>query len=529
MKHPFESFLETFIPQVAAKSKQLNQAVWILETTGSIDAADLKASLNIELRLLFSCRQTYEKLLLWNEDLKLEDPLLKRQLNILIRTFTQNMLPPHLIAEISQKEAALCYTYTNFRPFIDGKPLSENEIKEVLKQEEEVEKRKKAWEASKEIGEVLAPQILELVRLRNQAAQSLGYSDYFQMELALQEVDPMWLSKTFEAFYRQTEKGYAETVERIEAEQCSRFKVNKEELGPWAWSDPFAQEDPIGTHLLDELVSRVDICEASKQFYLEMGCDVSPIFQKSDMYERAGKNQHAFCLHLDRSGDIRTLNNVKPTLKWLEVVLHEYGHAIYDLGYASNLPWLLKEPPHMILTEAMALLAGRQAYLSKSLTRLVGLSSENILTRKAEESLRRRQQIFSRWVLVMTAFEQELYKDPAQDLNVLWWKLVEKYQKIQAPKNRYSKCDWAAKYHIGLAPAYYYSYLLGEMFASALEETLEKETGSKALATKKAGRLLNEKLFSPGSSMNWTTLVKYVSGHPLTPEAWVKQFCESQT
>ena len=113
-----------------------------------------------------------------------------------------------------------------------------------------------------------------------------------------------------------------------------------------------------------------------------MGVDVSPILAKSDMYERPGKNQHAFCIHLDRTGDVRTLNNVKASIKWLETVLHELGHAIYELGFDEKLPWLLREPPHMIPTEAMALIAGRQAYRYDALARLIGSSPEKEALRK---------------------------------------------------------------------------------------------------------------------------------------------------
>src|SRR3989344_7350369 len=51
MSHPFERFLSDFVPQVAQKSTQLNKAVWLLEITGSTDAADLKADLDTELRI----------------------------------------------------------------------------------------------------------------------------------------------------------------------------------------------------------------------------------------------------------------------------------------------------------------------------------------------------------------------------------------------------------------------------------------------------------------------------------------------
>ncbi|MBU6384093.1 MAG: M2 family metallopeptidase [Verrucomicrobia bacterium] len=515
----FEEFLKDFVPQVARKTTQLNKAYWILETTGSSDAADLKAELDTELRFLFHDAKVYQQLLAWAKEP--HEALAKRQLDVLIRAFKQNQVPKNLLEEMSQKEALLGQSYANFRPEMDGRKWSENEIREILKNENDPKKRQQAWEASKQIGDRLAPQILALVRLRNQAAQTLGYRDYFQMQLDLQEVDAKWLLKTLDDLAQKSDAAYTQVLKKIEAEQAKRFHT--QELGPWAWSDPFGQEDPLDARELDELTQDVDIPRVSESFYQKMGIDVKPILAKSDMFERPGKNQHAFCMHLDRCGDVRTLNNVTPSIRWLETVLHELGHAIYELGLNQQLPWLLREPPHMIPTEAMALIAGRQAYRSSALAELIGPQKE-ALRKKADESLRRRQLIFSRWVLVMTAFESELYRDPSQDLNRLWWQLVAKYQKITPPKNREKKCDWAAKYHIGLAPVYYFSYLLGEMFASAIQEALVKETGSTSLATPQAGRFLNQKLFDPGNRMPWNELVRHVTGALLTPDAWVKEF-----
>jgi len=45
----------------------------------------------------------------------------------------------------------------------------------------------------------------------------------------------------------------------------------------------------------------------------------------------------------------------------------------------------------------------------------------------------------------MTEFERKLYENPDQDLNNLWWSIVEKYQHIKKPAN-WNNPDWAAKY-----------------------------------------------------------------------------------
>ena len=49
---------------------------------------------------------------------------------------------------------------------------------------------------------------------------------------------------------------------------------------------------------------------------------------------------------------------------------------------------------------------------------------------------RNRLLVFSRYCQVMFRFERELYRNPDQDLNRLWWDLVEKYQEIKRPEGR---------------------------------------------------------------------------------------------
>ncbi len=87
-----------------------------------------------------------------------------------------------------------------------------------------------------------------------------------------------------------------------------------------------------------------------------MGFDIDTLIKNSDLYEREGKNQHAFCISIDRKKDVRTLNNIKPNVQWMDTLLHEFGHAVYDLSIDQKLPWLLRSYPHFFATEAIALL-----------------------------------------------------------------------------------------------------------------------------------------------------------------------------
>jgi peptidyl-dipeptidase A len=521
----FEPFLDSFIPPIEEKAKQVQQASWILETTGSQDAADLLASLKVEYQKYFSDPKIYQQLLVWQKN-QTGDPILQRQLDLLVMRFKENMIPESLCKKIANKESELAHLYANFRPVIDDKPLTENKIRQILKEEKDVDFRKKIWEGSKEIGNKLAPSIVEVVELRNEAARHMGYENYFYMQLDLQEVDPKWLFSFLGKVEKNSQKAYDALMVSMEQKLQERFGIEKEELFPWVWSDPFCQEDPLYTKALDGLVEKEDLLSIAKNFYAPLGLDVQSILKRSDLYERENKNQHAFCTHIDRKGDVRTLNNLVSSLRWMDTLLHELGHAVYDQEMDYSLPWLLREPPHMITTEAMALFTGGQAYSQDFLKKFLQNSSgKEAAMKEAEESRKRQQLIFSRWVMVMTYFEEALYKNPRQDLQKLWWEMVARYQKVAIPPHREDKQDWAAKYHIGLAPVYYYSYLLGEIFASSLKSLLKKESKN-SLWTETSGKLLKERLFQPGNRYRWDTLIERVLGHPFTEEDWQKEFVQ---
>ena len=101
---------------------------------------------------------------------------------------------------------------------------------------------------------------------------------------------------------------------------------------------------------------------------------------------------------------------------------------------------------------------------------MAGISEEekSKIAENCYKTLRLDQLVFSRWVQVVYRFEKSMYENPDQDLNKLWWDLVEKYQMLKRPEGR-NKPDYASKIHIALYPVYYHNYQLGELTASQLQ------------------------------------------------------------
>jgi peptidyl-dipeptidase A len=142
------------------------------------------------------------------------------------------------------------------------------------------------------------------------------------------------------------------------------------------------------------------------------------------------------------------------------------------------------------------------------------------------------QLVFSRWSQVMYRFEKGLYSNPDQDLNKLWWDLVEKYQMVKRPEGRNAP-DWASKIHIATSPCYYHNYLLGEMLASQLyyyiTEKILKSTDFKNQSfygKPEVGKYLIDKIFKPGNKYYWNDMIEKATGEKLTAKYYAKQFTE---
>ena len=145
---------------------------------------------------------------------------------------------------------------------------------------------------------------------------------------------------------------------------------------------------------------------------------------------------------------------------------------------------------------------------------------------------RHRLLIFSRWCQVMLRFEQQMYANPGQNLNDLWWRLVERYQLVKRPAGRDAP-DYAAKIHVVSAPAYYHNYMMGQLFACQVHATIARDVlknkdvnNAVYTADKRVGKYMNEKVFAPGATLSWNELTKFATGEELNAKAFAEEFGE---
>jgi peptidyl-dipeptidase A len=245
---------------------------------------------------------------------------------------------------------------------------------------------------------------------------------------------------------------------------------------------------------------------------------------KSDLYGRVGKNQHAFCLSVGREYpyDVRVLANLRPDSYWINTMLHEFGHAVYDRYINPKLPYFLRTVAHTCTTEAIALMMGSLSEEPSWLEMIAKVPREELEVEKLAARRRADGLVFTRWALVVFNFERELYADPdREDLNALWWDLVERLQLVSRPPGR-DEPDWAAKIHIAVAPVYYHNYVLGHLISAQLKHHLETHvTRGPFYENEVAGRYLVEAFFGPGARENWQDTVVRTTGQPLRAEHFV--------
>ena len=517
--HRLVDGLETKLEEVES---EFHRAYWDSQVHASPENEHRRADLELQLR---SLKGDAASLAAVNDALGegMHEPRLRRQLEVLRLSLTGNQMSEAQREELVELSSAIESEFANFRPHLDGEALTENDILEILDKSDDETTRRETWRASKEIGRRVSGRVRELARLRNSVALEQGYADYYRMALDLQELSEDWLFGLFDELDVLTREPFLAWKKATDRSLAERFGTT--DLRPWHYADPFFQHPPRSNDIdLDPLFKDRDAVALSVKTFEEWGIDLTGVIAKSDLFPRAFKSQHAFCLDVDRSGkDVRILANVVPGERWVEVMLHESGHAAYDVSIDRRLPYLLRRPPHTFVTEAIAILSGRLARDPDWLVR-VAEASEDAVSPRADE-LRRSSALqsilFARWVLVMTHFERDLYADPEADLDARWWELVETYQAVPALDDEVPGA-WAAKIHIAAAPVYYHNYLLGELLASQLEATVAERVG-RLVGNRDAGRFLREELFHHGNSLRWDQVIDKATGRPLTPTFFAAQ------
>ncbi len=528
-------FIDGHVTKAAPLWTQANLAYWEATTTGKPEAFRRFEGLQLDIRQICSSPEDFARIKAFRESGQIHDPRLARQLDKLYFSYLQNQIPPDLLKQIVELDAKVQEAYNSYRGAIGDEKVTMSDIYTIMTTEKDMARREAAWRASKQVGNMIIDDFLRLVRLRNEAARGLGFNNYHTMTIMTGEQDVDELDTMFAELDDLTREPFAKLKKELDEILAAGYGIAPGELMPWHYHDPFFQRTPLVYELdLDEYYQGRDIKELARRYYAGVDLPVDDILARSDLYDREGKYPHAYGFDADREGDVRVLANLQDTERWMETLLHELGHALYSKYHDRSEPWLLREPAHSFTTEAAAMFFGRLSRNAAWMQEMLDLSPEETAKIKqvSDRYLRFQQILFVRWVLVMYNFEKALYADPDQDLNTLWWDLVEKYQFLKRPPGP-ADAGWASKLHFTTAPCYYHNYMLGELLASQWHHyivhkifALESDAGVSYVGDQRVGAYFRDKVFGPGAFYRWNEMIARSTGEPLTPKYFVEQFIE---
>ena len=530
MEKEADTFLRSLEKEIIPAYIEWNKSYFRASISGKDEDYSKVSENELAYSSILADRAKFEQVKQFREEPAIKDSLIRRELDLTYNNMIRYQIDTVKLKKLIEAQVAVEKKFSTFRAEVDGKSLSDNEIDSILVNSKNSAELEKVWKASKEIGSVVAEDIKNLVTLRNEIARDLGFSNYHEMALKTSDQDPAEILKLFDELDYLTQDAFVNLKNLMDIALAQQLKTTPDKLMPWHYQNRFFQEAPkIYESDLDQYYADKDILAIVKSYYEGIGLEVQDILGRSDLYEKPGKYQHAYCTSIDRAGDIRVVANIRNNQQWMNTMLHELGHAVYDKYIDPALPFTLREPAHIFTTEAVANFFGNLASNAKWMKSNLGLTAEETKKIAADASsyARLEKLVFSRWCQVMFRFEKSMYENPGQDLNKLWWDLVEQYQLIKRPVDR-NNPDWASKIHVATVPCYYHNYLLGDLLAAQLntymEENILGETDPDYTGHPEVGEFLKEKVFRPGSRYYWNEMIERATGEKLTAKYYAKQY-----
>ena len=457
----------------------------------------------------------------------------------------RDLVKERIAAETAQTEKLYGFDFK-----LDGKSVTPNQIDDILRASTDPAERRKAWEASKEVGKVLKDGLSNLQRLRNATVRPLGYSSYVNYQISDYGLSGPEMLELLDKINRELRPLYRELHTWARYELARRYNQPVPDQLPADWlpnrwaQDWSALVQVEGMNVDDALKPKTHqwIVEQAEQFYVSLGFPPLPksFYEKSSLYPLpAGaaykKNTHASAWHLDRQADIRSLMSVEPNAEWYETAHHELGHIYYYVSYTTpQVPPLLREGANRAYHEAIGTLIGLAA-TQRPFLEGRGLAPKGAKVDETQALLREALNYAAYMPFAtgtMTRFEYDLYENnlPKDQYNKRWWELALKYQGVVPPAPRGEEyCDACTKTHINDDAAQYYDYAIANVLLFQLHDHIARKIlkqdphATNYYGSRAVGDFLR-KIMSPGASRDWRAVLKETTGEDLSAKAMLRYF-----
>jgi len=357
--------------------------------------------------------------------------------------------------------------------------------------------------------EELENMAIQLMNLRNEKAKMIGFENYAEMILEFTETGADWFTKTVQTIYSATEKPYLQLISEFK----TKHKKTEFELSDF--------RKLFGKYYLTRQglqIAKEKIMPLMKATIENIGFnfgELSQNFVEKQMPKNIGGQNFAIKIPCE----FRII--VMPDLPFYER-MHELGHGLQYAFTAVKYP-ILKGYEWCLGNDSGAYPEGMAETIAKFITnkewqkKYLKKSEEDL--KKTYEITRKYAPVFLRYVLVHSLYEIELYNNPFQDKKKLANRLYKKYLLLDKPVERARK---TANIVYVSYPIYTQNYLIADIIAWQVHETLAKKFGKYYPFDKNIAHFLKKNLYAKGILYPWKTRLRIASGKELDIEGYLK-------
>ena len=544
----FINIRDKFCKELERVSINLEKSCWDFYTNSTAENLKRYEEAQDEYSKVFQNRDWYNKFLAINKDELSKHE--QKQLKELLKEFDEELNTGEELKALRKKENEIAQKYNSYIPKIDSKEVSKPEIFKIMQTETNPDLRKKAYDAKIKGADLIAEDMIEFVKMRNEYAKNKGYGTYFEYKLKEDyDVDLDFLNKLIDEVYTNASGKIKEILEKKQKELKEFFGVEKlenyhyglllnnnpekgvnkileassqatppDEKGVNKILEASSQATPPDEKGINEVLINQDIVSISKTMYKNMGYDIDKLEKEGkitlDLFARKGKNTHGFCFGVEAGKDSRILANLINNVTSLDTLNHELGHCVYDLGISTELPFLDRRASSPAVTEAVAMMMGDIIKTENVLDKIVPdeLLERFKMTHKEDEAS------FVAKSLLIIDFEREIYTNPEQNPAELWNNLNKKYL------NRENELDneWVSIPHYLSHPAYYQNYFRANLMKVQIYNYLKSVLGN-ITENNKSAEFMDKNIFELGASVEEYDLIKQLTGEEFS----AKEFCNN--
>jgi oligoendopeptidase F len=438
------------------------------------------------------------------------EPLMARRLEIWRNCFAAAAVEN--LPEIYTLKNRLQQRIATFEFELDGSVVRRSELQKILRNHTNRELRHRAWGATSTLAGANRAALLRLIELRNHHARQLGYRDYFDLVLKVQEVDETWLRRTLDHLAAAAQPHYHNLIESL------RRKAGVPQLAPWDVAFAMRQgfQLPDSYFPADKALDRLRITAQNLGFAV----DRLPIRTLIRDIPFGGYN-----VAVRIPDDTRFLVNPSEGHGFYTTTFHEYGHSLQAVSTRTTWP-ILKEyewatgghnPAYSEgMAEVMGEFARRPDWL-KAVARMPDAEVE-----RYKNQLLPAQMVLRFFDLLLNMrIEWAAYAGEAQDMGAVERELTREVRGLDFPPD--DPPQWEANTWYTTYPVYWHNYILASVIATQVHDTITARFGPEASLHPEVADYLREHFYASGNSVTWTERIIRGTGTPLGTDAYLRR------